>query len=306
MTAKRRPASEDVVSEAAARAKPKVALALGAGGARGLAHIAALEVLDEMGIRPVAIRGTSIGAIIGAAYAAGMPGAAIRDYVLRMLRDRAAVLGRLLQARVGKLSHLWSRGGIGNPVLIDGERFLDIFWPAAVPNRFEELTIPFSTVATDYYAMVDTRFESGPLVSAVAASMAIPGLIRPVTIDGRVFIDGGAIDPLPFRGLHEVADIVVAVDVARGYGEKPEASPQPFEAMFGASQIMQAAIVAAKVKEKPPDILIRPTVEGFRALDFFKARAILHAAEPAKAALRRALTEQIGAVGGASSLSHKG
>lgn len=266
---------------------PRVGLALGAGGARGLAHILALEVLDELGLRPAAIAGTSMGAILGAAYAAGITGRDLRATMLDLLRDRPRVMSRLLQARVGKISDLFSRG-FGNPVLIDGEKLLDLFWPEAVPDRFEDLAIPFQAVATDYGARTTTVFSSGALVTGVAASMAIPGLIRPVQALSRVYIDGGTTNPLPFDLVSEGMDLVIAVDVTGG---PPDGKPMPeaFEAALGATQIMQGTIVALKLATRMPDILVRPPVETFRALDFFKAKAILQAAEPLKDELRRGL-----------------
>src|SRR3954454_20120415 len=135
---------------------PTFALALGAGGARGLAHIAVLEAFDELGVRPAAIAGASMGAVVGAAYAAGMPAHEIRRHVTHLLRDRASVMAALLAARVGRLTDVMS--GFGNPFLLDGERFLDRLWPEAVPERFEDLRLPFWAVATDYYAREEALF----------------------------------------------------------------------------------------------------------------------------------------------------
>ncbi len=86
--------------------RPRVAIALGGGGARGLADVLALEALDEMGIRPVAIAGASMGAVVGAAYAAGIEGRAIRTHILRVLRNRSDVMSKLLRARVGRFADL--------------------------------------------------------------------------------------------------------------------------------------------------------------------------------------------------------
>jgi NTE family protein len=265
----------------------RIALALGGGGARGLAHIVILEALDELGLRPSAIAGTSIGAIVGAAYAAGVSGKDLRAYALSRLRNRAQVMSRVLQARVGKLTDLFS--GLGNPVLVDGEKLLDLFWPEAVPDSIEDLAIPFQAVATDYFGRCEHRFGAGPLVTAVAASMAIPGLVRPVLAAGRTFIDGGAVNPLPFEGMGGAGVLVIAVDVTGGPANEAKAAPEAFEAMLGASQIMQGAIVAEKLKARAPDILVRPAVDGFRGLDFFRAKAILQAAEPAKEQFKRDL-----------------
>jgi NTE family protein len=263
---------------------PTFALALGAGGARGLAHIVALEAFDELGVRPVAIAGSSIGALIGAAYAAGMDALAVRDLALGALRDRAAVTGALLSARVRRAAGPRPRG---NPFTIDGERLLERFWPATAPRRFDGLRVPLQVVATDYGARTEAVLDAGPLLPAVAGSIAIPGLVRPVRTAGRLLVDGGAVNPLPFDLLTGRAQVLVAVDVTGVRSRKPSRPPGGFDAMFGTLQIMQAAIVAAKLKSGRPDIVVRPEVSQYRVLDFLKARAILAAAEPVKDELKR-------------------
>ncbi len=107
-----------------------VGLALGGGGARGLAHIGVLETLDELGVRPAAIAGTSIGAIIGAAYAAGYSGRQLRDHAQAILKDRVRLARRFLSARARRRGRLLSR--VAHPVLLDAERFRDAFWPSPV------------------------------------------------------------------------------------------------------------------------------------------------------------------------------
>jgi NTE family protein len=266
------------------KASPTFALALGAGGARGLAHIAVLEAFDELGVMPVVIAGSSMGAVVGAAYAAGMAGKEIRAFALRLARERATVMSALIEARVGRFTDLVS--GLGNPFLVDGERFLDRLWPDVVPDRFEDLRLPLQVVATDYFARSEAVFSGGPLVPSVAGSMAIPGLIRPVKAGERLLVDGGATNPLPFDLLIGRADVIVAVDVTGGPAPQPNRTPG-FDAMFGTLQIMQGAIVAAKLKIYRPEIVVRPAVDRFRVLDFFEARAILTASEPAKDELKR-------------------
>lgn len=274
----------------------EIALVLGAGGARGLSHIAVLEALDELGLKPARIAGCSIGAIIGAAFAAGLSGRELREHVLAMFRDRARVITRLLDCRVGKLADLVR--GLGNPVLIDGERLLDLFWPEAVPDRFEELTIPFTAIAADYYRHSEVALHDGPLTPAVAASLAIPGLVRPVALGGRVLIDGGAIDPLPYRALLAPGRIVLAVDVSAPMTEPGEARiPGAMEALVGASQILTRTLVQRLIEQQPPDILIRAGADGIGGLDFFKAKAILAAAEPIKDEVKRALERALEARG---------
>ena len=267
---------------------PTLGLALGAGGARGLAHIVVLEALEEWGIAPAIIAGTSMGAVIGAASAAGIDAPAMRRHALGMLGSRREAMARVLQARVGRFAELFG-GQLSNPVLLDGARVLDLFWPAAVPDRFDQLRLPFIAVATDYAGRCEALFDAGALAPAVAASMAIPGLLRPVQADGRVLVDGGIVNPLPFRTLAGRADIVLAVDVMGGPVAESAAPPTSFAAMFGAAQIMMIALTREMLAAHPPDILIRPPVETFRALDFFKAADILKAASPVKDAVKRAL-----------------
>ena len=272
--------------------RPRVAIALGGGGARGIAHVLALEALDEMGIRPVAIAGTSMGAVVGAAYAAGIEGRAIRTHILRVLRNRSDVMGKLLRARVGRFADLVLRGR-GNPVLLDPEICLDLFWPSGMPSRFEDLDIETIIVATDYLSRNEVAYDAGPLRPAVAGSMAIPGLFRPVLFGDGVLIDGGAVNPLPYDLLFSLADIVVAVDVTFGGRPPKRRTPSPFASMFGAAQIMQGAITAQKIKLRAPDVLVRPNVEHFAVLDFFRASQILRAAEGSKEELKLILRERM-------------
>ena len=268
--------------------RPKVAIALGGGGARGIAHVLALEALDEMGISPVAIAGTSMGAIIGGAYAAGIQGRAIRTHILRVLSNRSDVMSKLLRARVGRFADLVLRGR-GNPVLLDPEICLDLFWPPGMPSRFEDLAIKTIVVATNYLDRKEVAYDAGPLRPAVAGSMAIPGLFRPVIFRDEVLIDGGAVNPLPYDLLFSLADIIVAVDVTFGGRSPKRRTPSPFASMFGAAQIMQGAITAQKIRLRAPDILVRPKVEHFAVLDFFRASQILRAAEHSKEELKLTL-----------------
>jgi len=273
-------------------ASPTIAVALGSGGARGIAHIAMLEALDEFGVKPVALSGASIGAIVGAAYAAGFEARLLRTHALRVMRDRTDVMARLLKARVGRFADLIF-GGLANPILLDAEIFLEMFWPDDMPERFEDLAIPFQAVAADFHGRGEAVFTSGPLAPAVAGSMAMPGLIKPVEMNGRVLVDGGAVNPLPYDLLFGRADIVIAVDVTFGVPRGRGGGLTPFDAMFGAAQIMQGAITAQKLKARLPDVLVRPPVEGFRVLDFFRAAQILRVCDASKDELKRRLADAI-------------
>jgi len=269
-----------------ARATPTVALALGLGGARGLAHIAALEALDELGVRPKAIAGASVGALIGAAYAAGMAGREIHAHATTLLHDRGEVLRRLMAVRVGRISDLLATG---NPMLIDAQGFVEAFLPARVPENFADLATPLTVVATDFWQRREAAYSSGPLRPALAGSLAIPGLVRPVEYDGKILVDGGAVNPLPFDLLRGAADIVVAIDVTGGPAGPNPTVPDPFEALFATIAVMSHSIIAEKLKSGAPDLLLRPNVDAFAMLDFFRVSAILRAAEPMKEELKQKL-----------------
>ncbi len=264
------------------------ALALGGGGARGLAHIAVLEALDETGVKPIAIAGTSIGALVGAAYAAGMRGKDIRRHVIAFAHNPGETTRRLLAARAGTLADLFS-GAFGQATQMNAEKFCAQFLPDAIPPDFAALQIPLTVVATDLYRRQETAFSSGALMPALAASIAIPGLFRPVSIDGRILVDGGASDPLPFGYLRGIADIIVAVDV---FGvPTPERCDMPgaWECLYTTVLVMGSAIVAAKLNHARPDLLIRPNIGIFRTTEFYQASAILRAAEAVKAEVKEAL-----------------
>lgn len=266
------------------------ALALGVGGARGLAHIAMLEALDEMGVRPAAISGSSIGAVIGAAYAAGMTARAIRRHVIHMLHNRTELLARLIGARAAPWSN-FLRAPLGqNPVLLDAERLCAAFLPPEVPDEFSKLKIPLVLVTADLVNRVEVDFSEGPLRPAIAASMAVPGLVRPVVHEGRVLVDGGAVDPLPFSQLFGRADVVVAVDCSSGLVPSAHA-PDPWDTVFATIAMMGQSIVAEKLKARAPDLLLRPHVAAYRMLEFLKASVIIRAGERIKPQAKRELAE---------------
>jgi NTE family protein len=265
-----------------------VALALGSGGARGLAHIAVLETLDDLGVKPVAIAGASIGALIGAAYAAGMRGKDIRHYAIALAHGRGEIRRRLMQSRAGTLSDFFA-GAFSQATQMDAEKFCAQFLPEQVPKDFSALDIPLTVMATDLYRRQEVRLSSGPLHPAVAASIAIPGLFRPVVIDGRILIDGGTTNPLPFDVLTGQAHIVMAVDVFGVPAAERADMPSTWECVFTTITIMGGAIAAAKLSHAEPDVLIRPNVTIFRTLDFYQASAILRAADVVKGEVKEKL-----------------
>jgi NTE family protein len=265
-----------------------LALALGGGGARGIAHIAVLEALDELGAKPTAVAGTSIGALIGAAYAAGMPGKEIRRFVVTLAHNRGEVWRRLIATRASTFANLVNIG-FGSATLVDAEKFCAQFLPSEVPEDFGALAIPLTIVATDLYRRQQVAFSSGPLKPAVAASIALPTVMRPVVIGDRVLIDGGATNPLPFDALRGCADVVVAVDISGEPTDERRDIPNPWECLLNTVLVMGNAITAEKVKHGAPDLIVRPKVGAFRSTDFLQASAILRASEPVKAELKQKL-----------------
>jgi NTE family protein len=265
-----------------------VGLALGGGGARGLAHIVVAEALDEMGIKPVAIAGTSIGAIIGAGYAAGMSGRDMRRYAIHIAHNRADVMRRMMRARAGKLRDLFG-GGLGDATRLDAERLCEQFLPATLPDDFSDLTIPLIVIASDLYRRREVVFTRGPLRRALAASIALPTLMRPVVIDGHILVDGGATNPLPFDRLRGRADVIVAVEISGPPSADRREVPNALECLYATVLVMTHSIISEKLRHGAPDLLVQPNVGSFRALGFLQASAILRAAEPVKDEIKERL-----------------
>jgi NTE family protein len=265
-----------------------LALALGGGGARGIAHIAVFEALDELGVRPVALAGTSIGALAGAVYGAGMSGHEIRRFVIDLAHNRGEVWRRAMLSRAGTIGGMFN-GDITSAVQLDPEKLVAQFLRDPVPDDFGALKIPLTVVASDLYARREVAFNTGPLKPALAASIAIPGLMRPVVVGDRVLIDGGATNPMPFDLLRGKADIVLAVDITGQPVEDRKDMPSAVETLYAAVQLMTSTIISEKLKRDRPDLLVTPDVGAFRALDFFQASAILRTAEAAKADLKAKL-----------------
>jgi NTE family protein len=270
---------------------PTIGLALGGGSARGLSHILMLEVFDELGIKPVALAGTSIGSMVGGLYAAGLSAAEIRSFVEELLATRTEIFRRLAMTYDG-LRNLWNYRA---PSVVDGVTLFEVLLPSALRCDFASLKIPFSAVAVDYYAMSQVVLDQGPVIPAIAASSALPSILRPVIICGRVLVDGGFRNPCPWDVLAGKVDYTVAVDVTGitlpNYDNPPcdQALPNPIQAWIGSTQIMFHAISDAKLAASPPSLMIRPAVGIYGTMDFPRFREIFAASEPAKDDLKRGL-----------------
>lgn len=272
---------------------PRIGLALGGGGARGLAHVVVLEAIEELGLRPARIAGTSIGAIFGAAAAAGLSATQMRAHVEVVLGERYALVRQLLSARPQPIDRLLSLIPL-RAALLDPEMLLDLLLPSRLPAEFAAVGLPLSIVATDFYAQEAVVLSEGPLRRAIAASIALPVIFSPVVIDGRALLDGGLVDPLPFELVRDGVDLTIAVDVS---GAPPEPSdalgPRALEAMLSASQILQRSIVREKLKRVAPDILIDAGAPSIGVLEFHRYREILAVADRMKDDIKRRIDRRL-------------
>ena len=273
--------------------RPSIALALGGGGARGLAHILALEVLDELALRPRVIAGTSIGALVGVAYALGLPAYRIRAMFEETLGNRLDLVRQLFGARSDPVQKVLRLLPLRSS-LLNSEVMLERLMPELDGRQFSDLAIPLKVVATDLVAREAVVIEHGPLRRAVAASIAIPLVFSPIHDGARVLVDGGLVNPLPFDLIADSADIVVAIDVS-GASKKArfQERPSALEVMFQSLQIMEKSITRQKLALRRPDIYIDVDLDQFGALEFWRPDAIFKAAEPIKHTLRRQLTRML-------------
>ncbi len=247
---------------------PRIAVAFGGGGARGVAHIHVVEALDEMGVKPVAIAGSSIGSIIGSGMAAGMSGLAIRDYMGAIFNDRGEVARRMWRTRPARWVELL-QGGF-RVTQFNIEKLLHAFLPPELPADIEALQIPMSVTATDFHAAREVVMTEGDLRSAIAASCAIPPVFGAVRRDGRILVDGGLFNPVPFDLLFDKADIVIGVDVVGLPAGADDAMPTTFEAVLGVNQLTMCSVTENKFRLRPPHVFLRPNVERVGFLDFLK------------------------------------
>ncbi len=272
----------------------KIGIALGGGGAKGLAHILMLEVIDEFGIKPHRIAGTSIGAIAGVLYASGRSGKKIRESIEQMsLTEEDSFTDAFTKKDVFKWLQFidigWKDGG-----LLKADSFLDHLMQEVKISTFEELTIPLMVVAADFWNREQVVFETGDLRTAVHASMAIPGIFNPVVIDRQVLVDGGVVNPVPYDLVLNDCDITIAIDVMGNRTESKDLIPSFSESIFNTFQIMQKSILRQKVAAHPPDIYIAPDIVDIQMLEFYKAEEVfkqaLSAGDQLKTELEKLLT----------------
>ncbi|MCA2013987.1 patatin-like phospholipase family protein [Cereibacter sphaeroides] len=270
--------------------KPVVGLALGSGGARGWCHIGVLRELEEMGIRPDVVAGSSMGALVGAAYAAGKLDA-LEDWA------RSLTLRTILPLIDIGIAGAGIMGGTGVLTMLKGLH---------MPDSIEELSLPFVAVATELRHGREVWLRDGPLATAVRASVSIPGLLRPQYHEGRWLIDGGVVNPVPVSAARALgAESVIAVNpdagVASGYYDIAEATPRSaaFNALIPQSlrnlwrnnkdmpdtpepnyvallnatlDIMSDQIRRSRLAGDPPQVLLGARLKGVSIMDLHRAR----------------------------------
>jgi NTE family protein len=286
------------------RRKLRLGLALGSGSARGWAHIGVIRALEERGIKPDLVCGTSIGALVGAAYAAGE------------LEKLEAWVSGLAWTTVVRLMDLTWRGG-----LIRGTRLFTLFRTILEDREIAELPVPYGAVATELHSGRELWLRHGKVLEAVRASCAMPGLFTPVVRDGTVLVDGGLVNPVPVSMCRALgADLVVAVDLSWGklgpyrQGKDTEVAPREvpgwldrirpewmkgkpkekaeelatipsiFDVFMTSLDIVEMRVARSRLAGEPADVLITPLLPDFATMDFHRAK---EAIDEGRAAVER-------------------
>lgn len=298
-------AATDTAGAAPAARRPTVALALGSGGAKGLAHIGVIEEIEAQGYAIVAIAGTSMGALIGGIHATGR---------LDVYRDWVCALAKLDVLRLVD----WTFSGGG---LIKGDKIIETMRGLVGDAQIEELPLAFTAVATDIERGREVWLSRGGLFEAIRASIAIPTVFRPHTIDGRRLVDGALLNPVPVTPLiRESADYLIAVSVdgpamttvppeppvhdaatpEGGYrqrlgefigrmlprGESRPREPGTLELLAQSMDLMQANLSRLRLAAYAPDLLIQLPHDMALAYEFYRARELI---EMGRAQARAAL-----------------
>jgi NTE family protein len=275
------------------RRKPRIGLALGTGSARGWAHIGAIRALEERGIKADLVCGTSIGALVGAAYASG-----------NLDRLEQWVTG-LAWTKVVRLMDLTWRGG-----LIRGQRLFTLFRTIFEDRDIESLPIPYGAVATELYSGRELWLQHGNLLDAVRASCALPGLFTPVIRDNVVLVDGGLVNPVPVSMCRALgAEVVIAIDLSWGklgpyrdrgravaprevpgwlarlrpgwVEKKSKAEERPlipsiFEVFSTALDVVEMRVARSRLSGDPADVLITPLLPDFATMDYHRAKEAIN------------------------------
>lgn len=267
--------------------RPKIGLVLSGGGAKGLAHIGVLKVLEEAGIRPDYITGVSMGGIIGGLYSLGYSASELSEVTAnadwsKLLSDYIA-LDKIVMEEKYESKRYILKFPIRNyelklaPGLIEGQQlealFKDYSWPLPVQKSFDDLPIPFHCMGVDLISSEKIELKSGDFSEAIRASMAIPSVFSPESIDTMLIVDGGVSRNFPVEEVKKMgADIVIGVQV--GFADRVTK-----EDLFSLTEVLTRATILAGVVDtrqqtKGVDILITPDLKGLGAADFTKGKLI--------------------------------
>jgi NTE family protein len=294
-----------------AHSSKKIGLALGGGSSRGWAHFGVIQALSELGIQIDCVAGTSIGALVGALFAAG---------AAEKFLESAPQFAWKRLASFFDLTSPWSG-------LIDGKKVADFLRDHVQAADIRDLPVPFAAVAVDLRTGKEVILDSGDLMESVRASMAFPGVLTPVARGETFLLDGGLVNPVPVSVVRKMgADYVIAVDLnhdvvakkgaARaGRAHRPrrtplrwarrklsergpflnalnerflqlelpvwrkirsstgrDAAPNIFEVLFSSISIMESQITTARLRDDPPDLLLQPQLGHIRFLEFHRAK----------------------------------
>jgi NTE family protein len=237
----------------------KVGIALGGGGAKGMAHIAFLEKLDENNINVSAVSGTSMGAVIGALYCSGLKACDIYDK-FRSLDEHTST------GRKRRLLMRFKTAGTKRRISLV-KQFLEYIMPV---KTFEELKIPLKICAVDFHSLEEKMFDSGNLIDAIIASIALPTVILPYKIDDRYYIDGGCLNVLPANYIRDDCDVLIGVDVSSINQPYHLKKPTIRNAHLAFEAATYKACFEYKLSETKVDLLYRLVFDKISTLDFFK------------------------------------
>ena len=241
---------------------PRVGLALGGGAARGFAHVGVIQVLEEAGIKPDLVVGTSAGSLVAALYASGRTGAQLQAVAIAM--DEAAFADWTLP--------IFNRG------LLRGEALARYVNTQVTNKLIESMPMPLGIVATDLQSGQGVLFRRGDTGTAVRASSAVPAVFLPVRVGNNEYVDGGLVSPVPVRYAREMgAEVIVAVDISSA----PEGNPSgdPLQILLQTFAIMGKSINSWELKEA--EVVVRPGLRGVGSGDFTAKRRAIEAGRAA-------------------------
>lgn len=258
------PATSALPTEAvpAVKLPPRIGLALGGGAARGFAHVGVIQVLEEAGIRPNLVAGTSAGSVVAALYASGKTGPQLQQIAETM--EEATIADWTLQ--------IFTRGALR------GEALAKYVNTQVGQKPIEAMAIPLGIVATDLNSGNEVVFQRGDTGTAVRASSAVPAVFQPVKVGTREYVDGGLVSPVPVRAARKMgAELVIAVDIS----SPPEASAASgtLEILLQTFTIMGKSINTFELKDA--DLVIRPNLTGISSADFGARRRSIEAGRQA-------------------------